>query len=416
MISIAQASDIHYCEKHLQWVDKAMTAFVEGAIDDPEIECAILSGDTFDHQVHSHEPAFHAALAQIARLADHMPVLVLQGTFSHDRPGSLDPLKYLDRTHPIFVADRICQVLLSGGQWFASKGFRLEQEEHDKAIHDDGGQLLVSCLPSIHKGQVKAIVGDDGDPAALIEQVCEGWSSVNLEARAAGIPTVLTTHGTVNGSVTESRYAMISPDHEFTPGALFSAEASAVMVGHIHAHNAWEHQGRRIAYPGSITRLIHGHHDPTYWLRWSIGPAASEFECVETPSRSLIDITFDGPPDMEQLREIAPQCAGAYVRVRWSIDEEHRDSVDHAEIREALAAAEEVKLEGRINPVQRTRAEGLSRADSLADKLTMWGEVTETETGPLHERLQDLQSMEPEELVEKYSTPTQEQEENDAAA
>ena len=403
MIRIAHASDIHYCEKHLQWVDKAMSAFVEAAIGDPEIECAILSGDTFDHQVHSHEPAFNAALAQIARLADHMPVLVLQGTFSHDRPGSLDPLRYLDRDYPIFVADRICQVMLAGGEWFASKGFRLEQEELERPLRGDGVQLVVSCLPSIHRGQVKAIVGDDGDPAALIEQVCEGWSSVNLEARAAGIPTVLTTHGTVNGSVTESRYAMISPDHEFTPGALFAAEASAVMVGHIHAHNHWEHQGRHIAYPGSLTRLIHGHHDPTYWLRWEVGTEASQFECRETPGRELIDITFDGPPDMEKLRQAAPDCAGAYVRVRWSIDEEHRDSVDPAAMREILAGAEEVKLEGRINPVQRTRAEGLTRTESLADKLAMWGQVTETETDPLQERLQDLQVMEVEALTEKYA-------------
>ena len=235
-IKVAHASDIHYCQKHLEWVDKAMTSFVEGAID-TQADCAILSGDSFDHQVHVHEPAVHAFLHQVRHLADHMPVLVLQGTFSHDRPGSLDVLRTLGGKYPVYVADRICQVMLAGGRWLESGKYRFEADHLIK----HRPTLLVSCLPSINKGQFKAVVEDGDSPADMVEKVCQGWADTNLKARSEGIPTVLTTHGTVNGSVTESRYAMVSPDHEFTPGALFSAQASAVMVGHIHAHNAWDH-------------------------------------------------------------------------------------------------------------------------------------------------------------------------------
>ncbi|CUR48458.1 DNA double-strand break repair protein Mre11 [Alloalcanivorax xenomutans] len=399
-IRIAHASDLHYCEKHLEWVDKAMTAFVDGAIE-AGAACAILSGDSFDHQVHTHEPAVHAFLRQIVRLADHMPVLVLQGTFSHDRPGSLEVLRTIAGRHPVYVADRIAQVALVGGDWMESEGYRFEGLPAGPL--GDTPKVIVSCLPSINRGQMKAVA--DGESAAeMIEHVCHGWAEINLQARAAGIPTVLTTHGTVNGSVTESRYAMVSPDHEFTPGALFAAEASAVMVGHIHAHNAWEHDGRRIAYPGSLTRLIHGHNDPTGWLDWEVATAASEFTFTQTPARRLIDITFDGAPDLVGLREVAASgdCDGAYVRVRWSIDEEHRNSVDTAAMRDILHMACEVKLEGRINPVQRTRAEGLTRKESLSDKLAMWGEVTATDTDPLQERLQDLQILATEDLIDKY--------------
>ena len=404
-IKVAHASDIHYCQKHLSWVDKAMTTFVEGAIESGA-DCAILSGDSFDHQVHTHEPAVHAFLRRVRHLADHMPVLVLQGTFSHDRPGSLDVLRTLGGKHPVYVADRICQVMLVGGTWVDSQEYRFECPL--QGALSDKPKLLVSCLPSINKGQFKAVVQDGDTPAELIEKVCLGWADTNLKARSEGIPTVLTTHGTVNGSVTESRYAMVSPDHEFTPGALFSAQASAVMVGHIHAHNAWDHEGRRIAYPGSLTRLIHGHHDDTGWLEWTVAADASDFAFNKTPARNLIDITFDGPPDMAKLSEFAAsgECDGAYVRVRWSIDEEHRNSVDPAAMREALHMACEVKLEGRINPVQRTRAEGLTRKESLSDKLAMWGEVTETGTDELLGRLEDLQIHTSDDLITKYAGET----------
>ena len=100
------------------------------------------------------------------------------------------------------------------------------------------------------------------------------------------------------------------------------------------------------------------------------------------------------------------ECDGAYVRVRWSIDEEHRNSVDPAAMREALHMACEVKLEGRINPVQRTRAEGLTRKESLSDKLAMWGEVTETGTDELLGRLQDLQVHTSDDLITKYAGET----------
>lgn len=397
-IRIAHASDLHYCEKHLEWVDMAFGSFVDGAIAQ-KADCAIISGDSFDHQCHVHEPAVHAFLRQISRLADHMPVLVLQGTFSHDRPGSLEVLRTLRGKHQVYVADKIQQVYLNtAGLWIPSDGYRFE---FGGADHQPSNPicLMVSCLPSIHKGTVKAMAGDDTSPAQLVEQVCLGWAEVNLAARTAGIPTILVTHGTVNGSVTESRYAMVSPDHEFSPGVLFGAQASAVMVGHIHAHNAWDHEGRRIAYPGSITRLIHGHNDPTYWLDWTVSADRSDFQCVPTPTRELISIDFDGPPDMEKLREAAPQCAGAYVRVRWSVDEEHRHTVDPAAIREILAGACEVKLEGRTNPVQRTRAEGLTRTESLSDKLTIWGRATDTDTTDLQTRLMDLQIHDADTLV-----------------
>ena len=48
-----------------------------------------------------------------------------------------------------------------------------------------------------------------------------------------------------------------------------------------------------------------------------------------------------------------------------------------------LAGAIEVKLEGRIVPVVRTRAVGIAQAHSLVEKVTAWAEVTACQPDPL---------------------------------
>ena len=189
----------------------------------------------------------------------------------------------------------------------------------------------------------------------------------------------------MTGCQTESGYAMVSPDHEFSVDTLALADTDAVMLGHIHAHQSWPGvltpTGARstIAYPGSLARLVHGHHDPVGFLIWDVAPGSASFEFCPSPARQLLEITFDGPPDMDDLRELAktvkPDDA---VRVRFEVDEEHASLIDRDAIRALFAGAETLKIEGRVLPVQRVRAEGIGRALTLADKLARWAKTTDS--------------------------------------
>jgi len=49
--------------------------------------------------------------------------------------------------------------------------------------------------------------------------------------------------------------------------------------------------------------------------------------------------------------------------------------VDRAAIMRLLVGAEQTRLEGRIVPVLRTRAPGISQLDSLAAKVQRWGQL-----------------------------------------
>ncbi|HET7674483.1 MAG TPA: metallophosphatase family protein [Gammaproteobacteria bacterium] len=401
-MKVAHISDVHYAAETLKEVDRCFTFAVDAAIE-RECETAILSGDLFDHKVDLHTPAVNAVLTQVRRLADTMPVLILQGTYSHDAPGSLDVFKHIGGRFPVHVADRIGQVSLYRDEkqnlrWRASDNWRFERILADTL-------LLVSCLPSINKGEVAAKLESVGDAATAVgDAVCElmqGWAPNNSQARAVGVPTIVTSHGTVTGCVTEHGCPMAGLDHEFTTGSLFAADASAVMLGHIHAHQEWEQDGRRIAYPGSVGRLHFGEMQDKGMLIWDVSADHADAEFIVTPAKVLLQADFDGAPDMDELATLAEKSAGAHVRVRYQIDEEFRSTVDKKAIEKLFmdAGAEVCKVEGRVNPIQRSRASGMNKALTLADKVKKWGEVTETEADPLVERLALLESTNVDQIV-----------------
>jgi len=377
MARILHISDLHYCAKHLHWVDRAMAHAVATAIAEA-CDLAVIAGDSFDSALSIHEPAFVAWLRQVLALAEHMPVVVLQGTHSHDRPGSLDVLKALPSAHRIIVADEIGE-------------------------YEEAG-VRICTLPSLNKADPDVMVaGPVAWTAAVLAEFADDHDGT------PGLPSILVTHGTVTGCTTESGYAMVSPDHEFSLAALAAADCDAVMLGHIHRHQAWplvrtpSGAQTTIAYPGSLARLVHGHHDPVGFLIWEVDPGRPvQCEFHQSPARQLLEVEFPGLPNMADLRELAAQVQpDDAVRIRWSADEEHAHAVDKQAIRDLFSGAESCKLEPRVLPVQRVRAAGIGRAVTLADKLGHWSATTGSAAAlpGMVARLHQVQSMDPAAIV-----------------
>jgi exonuclease SbcD len=378
-MKVLHIADIHYCPKHFRWVDLAMTHAVDTGIAQG-CDLAIIAGDSFDHAMGTHEPAFAAFVRQVVRLGDAMGTLVLQGTPGHDRPGSLDVLKAIPTPNQIIVADWADSISVKG--------------------------VLVSTLPSLTKAE-----------SGIMAEGAKHWTAstlakiggINVNARADGISTILVTHGTVTGCTTESGYAMVSPDHEFSVENLASADCDAVMLGHIHRHQSWPNVRTpsgaltTIAYPGSLARLVHGHMDPVGFLIWTLEPGKpGTFEFHASPSRQLLEIDFPGLPDMDEIRHIAAQAGpDDAVRIRWTVDEEHAAAVDKQAIRDLFVGVDSLKLEPRVLPVQRVRAAGIGRAVTLSDKIRHWAETTGSmEAMPrLLDRLEMVQAEDPEKIV-----------------
>ena len=398
---IAHFSDLHFGAKTLSEADRCFGAAIDRAIA-AGAQAAVISGDATDHALDLHAPAAARLAAQVRRLADGCPVLMLQGTYSHEPPGTLDVFRSIGGKHPIHVADSIQQVALTGrGGWVRSPSWQFESLPADTVA-------LFSCLPTVNKATVAAAVGAAQAASAVGEhlgRLLAGFGPANRLARSAGLPTIGVSHGTVFGSVSEHGVPMAGFDHEFTTGALFAAEAQAFMLGHIHRHQAWCRQGDRgeqvIAYPGSIGRFHYGEEGEKGFLVWEVGADDARCTLEATPARRTIDIVFEGRPDLAVLRDaVARQdVTGASVRVRWTVADEDRGAVDREAIQRMLAGAAEAKLEGRIVPVVRTRAAGISQLPHMEDKLRAWAKVADVRPEPLLACMAALDHAQPEDIA-----------------
>lgn len=389
-VTIAQMSDLHFSGDNLAESERCFGHAVTQAIE-RKVTCAIITGDSTDHAMDAHVPAIRALANHIKRLADHCPVLLLQGTFSHEPPGLLAIFSLLGARHRITVADKIGSFGLIAGDCF-------ELVDAKNRSHDYY-DLVIHALPTLNKADIAALTSKEvGEASAhvgeIVNSVLQSWGPVNNGLRQSGIASMVISHGTVLNCLSEHGVPMAGVDHEFGVGSLFSARADAVALGHIHKHQAWRQDtlgfSQVIAYAGSIGRFHHGEEGDKHWLEWCMEAGTTDFTAHITPSRRTVDLFFDGPPDMEELRRVASTCEGAYVRVRYAVDEEHRQSVDREAIKAALAGAAGVQIEGKTLVIERSRSKGISTAPSLAEKLGKWCEATQTEGSPMLERLSKL--------------------------
>ncbi len=410
MIRIAQFSDLHYSEKNLAEADRCFGFAVDESIR-RGAEVAVISGDSTDHALDVHSPAVERLARQVRRLADHCPVLMLQGTFSHEPPGTLAIFRLLGGRYGVHVADRIGQVALRQDRtWLGSQGWRFDgvQDVLPDLAHG-AARVLFTCVPTVNKATVAASAGAAEAGVALGQELATllaGFAAPNLAARQALVPTVGVSHGTVTGCITEHDVPMAGFDHEFTAGALFSAQAQAFMLGHIHRHQHWEHGGRIVAYAGSIGRFHHGEVGDKGFVLWEVGASEVAFELVPTPARRTVDLFFQGKPDLARIESAVEggDLIGAWVRVRWTIADEERHEVDRDAIKRALAGAAGVQLEGRLVPIVRSRAEGISRCASLGDKVRAWARVTGARVEPLLADLGRLSHQTPEQIAAEVLT------------
>lgn len=397
-LTIAHFSDLHYAEETLPEADRCFTFAVDEAIRS-RVDVAIITGDSTDHALHAHSPAVAALARQVRRLADHCPVLMLQGTFSHEPPGFLTLFPLLGGRHPIHVADTICQVTLTAaGQWQHSDGWRFDTLPHET-------RLLCTCIPTLNRAALAACSDATVIAETMGEQLARllaGYAPGHRAARQAGIPVVALSHGTLRGCLTEHGVPMAGADHEFTLGTLFSADACAFLLGHIHKHQVWEHDGQCAAYAGSIGRFHYGEEGDKGFLLWSVSPERASAELCPTPARLTVDFSFAGPPDMDALARFVETHAvqDAWIRVRWEILEEERDQVDRRRIEAMFSGAAGMKLEGRIIPVVRARAEGIARECSLPRQIEHWAALTGANADCLLSCFEQLRATTPEGIAQ----------------
>lgn len=400
-INIGHISDLHYSEQNLKEADKCVGFSVDKSIEE-NVDVFFITGDSIDHRLDAHSPALMALMRRVKQMADHCPVFILQGTFSHEPPGFINVLGMIGAKHPIHISNSVEMVGLFDNQWMQFDPLDTTQPEFD---------LVVSSMPTVNKADLISLMPAEtisSEMGNVVASVLASFGPQNTKLRNQGIPTVLVSHGTVSGSMNESGVPMAGPDHEFNLGALYSACTDAVLLGHIHLMQMWEREfngvHQMIAYPGSPGRYHYGEIGEKYCLKWTVAANGVSVQKFVTPSRKMIDLEFTGVPDLTELQRIAGECQDAYVRVKFEVDEEYLKSVDRKAIKEILGVAAEVKIESSVLTIQRQRCPGISKLPSILERFMKWCELTETPKDGLSDRLTMLMNEDAKIVAETVAT------------
>jgi len=385
MFKVLHSADLHFSisvDKLPEVVRTTDSLLVQARAEQPDV--IILAGDTldeYDGRIRLDSECARAAISFVQQAADIAPVVIIRGTKSHDRESPYF-FAHLRGKNPIHVATSIEQVALVRHELGAHGYFyewRPLADQH--LVEGERTVAAFSLVPSLDKSQLLACVDATiaGGNIVFRELVHDLFAGFGLVNDACQCPTFLVTHGMLTGAVFSSGQTAVGEDLEFGLSDLHAARASYVALGHVHKFQ--EFVGN-VFYPGSPGRLNFGEQEEKGFIMAEFeGRVFSGYRFLSTPARRFCfgAVEWDGSVEtvLAEARRLAADCSGADVRFRYSIPEEERMSVDRSALESLFlgAGANRAKIEMNVIPKQRTRAEGISKLETLPDKVLSWGTV-----------------------------------------
>ena len=370
-MKVLHTADVHYSLKNLEEIDKCFGFVVERSIQE-KVDLAIIAGDFIDEywsSIKLEDVVLERASERLKELADHCPVFLLQGTYSHEHPGSLSIFSKLRAKNRIYVSEKIEQVFLERNGWF------LENESfHSESV------VVFSALPPVNKAYLMAY-GDKKSKEVnheikdLLLDVFRGFGIVNDRCLC---PTIFVGHGSITGAEISEGQAMVGKDIEFPIQDLRQAKCSACCLGHIHKTQAWG----EVMYSGSICPLDFGEDDVKgFNILTFEGKELTNVDFIKTPYRKRVTVDLGANPDLDAISKLQ-DGTDAFVRVRYNVDEENRNGIRAEDIRTVFSSAHDVKIEKTIIPKERVRSAGISQVKSLDEKIRRWGQTVNIEIPP----------------------------------
>lgn len=348
----------------------------------------VIPGDTldeYDGPIRLDSRPARYAIHFVKAMAEIAPVVIVRGTKSHDKETPYI-LQELATRHPVHVAMQIEVVALT------AIDFRLIAEVED---WNDGVPIkaVITCVPSPDKAHVIGVMGGESVQATTLvarealHDALTYLGEVNAQV-PAGIPRILAGHGMITGAQFAdcSNQGAVGEDFEFSPQDLKMANCDLVAFGHVHKYQSF---AGNIFYSGSPGRLSFGETEEKGFLVHRLeGNALAETRFIPTPARHFEFLEYgweDGADGWElAFAEFFEQkkIEGADIRVRVQIPEEERHQFDRQKVIEDLEGrgARQVKVELSVIPQTRQRAAGISRLETLPEKLQKWGETVDEET------------------------------------
>lgn len=357
------ASGDHHFEQGARWNEcLRVHAWIAERVEELQPALFLSGGDLYER---ASTPVERAAVAEwLTRIAEVCPVVVARG--NHDRRYDLELLGRLRTRHPVIVEERA-------------------------GVHVVNG-VAVATFAWPSRAMLASVLGDHASPETVAQEGREALRNVlrglGAELARHDGPRVLLGHAHVVGARVGLHGQPLAAGAEITVGLedLSLASADAVVLGHIHAPQAWDFGGVPMAYTGSPFRNTFGEAEEKAVLALHLrgelrhgGGHVVELERIPTPCTPML--LLDGAwIDQDGTREVCAhrpparaEVEGAEIRFRYETPSDAREA---AKLSAAAWAdrwreygAVSVKLEEVV--LASTRA----RAPEVAAAPTTWEQV-----------------------------------------
>ena len=361
---------------------------IDAIIDAARSRCSdfiAIAGDFWDASMYNAEASgFTVYTDRLQRLADIAPLLLVEGTITHDVPGSVDILERLKADHEIII-------LRPGVAYFLTEGGIVESDpwENETTAEELGAKALIFGIPEPSKSWLLA---DDKEALSRNEAtevmnerlrgILLGLASTRKDYR--DLPCVLLYHGHVQGADMGGQ----SVEDGLSIDDLQMVGADYIAGGDIHLP---QRLGSNFYYPGSIVAQTRSEeHQPGLNLVTISDKDVSselfdidyevvdpEVERIDLPQPRNLKIKATIDNWTERIDSVELTNLSVWLQIRCTKEAGAKLDLDalHAELVKRGAHESSVVT---IDPIasETVRAEGITRVDRPRDKVQVWAENT----------------------------------------
>lgn len=234
MIKILHSADWHYSRKKAADVFASMETIEQHAAD---VDLQIIAGDIWDSPVQNTGASqFPEFIARVSSMAKKSPIVMVQGTPSHDSDGSLD----------IFDQDENITVLRPGKAYFLNQS----SANLKNSVDDYDGPRCKALIFGVPEPQKKWLIasGTDITMDQALNALFLGYAAIRQQY--PDLPCILVYHGQVRGArMGKGQVA----EHGVSIDDLALVGADYIAMGDIHLpQRVGESRGLQAYYPGAI--------------------------------------------------------------------------------------------------------------------------------------------------------------------
>ncbi len=361
-LTILHTGDLHYRpDRRAEALASLQTLYEYASTSRPDL--IVMAGDLFHRGLPATDDGGYPELLDALRdLLNLAPVVAVQGTPSHDRPGCYAALQKLNAEHDfVLLRPGFAYHLIDDELWIDQSSGR-----------PGDGDLLIFGMGEPQKDHYladKKGLGRDRTTEAVnagIRQILAGMGARRREL--PDVPALMVYHGTVRGSTMCNGQQVPGGDIAVGRDDLALVGADYYALGHIHL--AQEVAGCMV-YAGSCYPVDWGECDRKGFWEVGIGgdEEATTYRRINYPHAPRKKIVIELSETVERA-DIEGVQTWIVVRVR---DDDPRPNIDGEKL-SMLGAAPGSRVTIEAIPVETVRAGEIREAKSLREKVAVYAE------------------------------------------